>query len=82
MKQDKFLECRLWEEFCKDKEMAGVTHFGFGCDIKIKDIEPSLETLEANIFWNFKVVYSFCFQASYFILDRNIGFRLGFFWFF
>lgn len=63
----------MWKEVCKDKEMAGVIHFGFGCGIKVKDIDPALEALETNIFCNFKLVYSFCFQASYFVLDRSIG---------
>lgn len=89
MKHNKFLICRLCKEFCKDEEMAGITHFGFGCGIKIKDVEPALEALETNIFWDFRVLYSFCFHASYFILDKNtdeirstVDFRLGFFWFF
>lgn len=49
------------------KAMAEVTQFGFGCGIKVKDTEPALEALETNIFWNFKFIYSFYFQASYFI---------------
>lgn len=63
----------MWNEFCKGEGMAGVTHFGFGCDIKVKDIEPALEALETNIFCNFRPVYSLYFQAGYFILEKSFG---------
>lgn len=89
MKHGKFLECRLWKEFCKDKGIAGVTHFGFGCGINSKMYNLLLKHLKPTFSGILKWFIPSVFRPCCFILDKNtdeirstVDFRLGFFWFF